>query len=64
MARPCVCDKTDTCRVCWLFHNDSRYKTLYSGDKKETLTANLCPHLSRRVRDSNGKVLQRSCGEG
>lgn len=30
--RPCVCDKTATCRICWLYHNDERYHHLWGGD--------------------------------
>jgi hypothetical protein len=30
MKRPCTCDKTDVCRLCWLYHNDDRYKKLWT----------------------------------
>ena len=30
--RPCVCDQTRTCRLCWLYHNDDRYHKMWGGD--------------------------------
>lgn len=30
--RPCSCDRTSTCRLCWLWHNDARYNRLWGGD--------------------------------
>lgn len=32
MTRPCSCDRTTTCRLCWLWHNDARYNRLWGGD--------------------------------
>jgi hypothetical protein len=29
--RPCTCDR-DGCRLCWLYHNDERYRLLWSGE--------------------------------
>lgn len=34
MPRPCECDEKN-CRLCWLWHNDERYKTLWSGEWTE-----------------------------
>jgi hypothetical protein len=39
MPRPCTCDRQnqglpytlDQCRLCWLYHNDQRYKVLWDG---------------------------------
>lgn len=35
MARPCVCDE-EKCRVCWLYHNDKRYKELFDSDRLDS----------------------------
>lgn len=42
MPRPCQCDRCDQagpydkgqCRLCWLFHNDPRYRQLWEPDAK------------------------------
>lgn len=60
--RPCLCDKTERCRLCWLYHNDPRYHALWSGQPVSTLPRPPCVHLgdatgNRRLCDScNGKV--------
>jgi hypothetical protein len=30
--RPCNCDKTEECRLCWLYHNDPLYRLHWDGD--------------------------------
>ncbi len=30
MKRPCTCDKPE-CRLCWLYHNDARYRKLWEA---------------------------------
>lgn len=32
--RPCECDRTESCRLCWLYHNDDRYRRLWSGRRQ------------------------------
>jgi hypothetical protein len=29
--RPCKCNKTEVCRLCWLYKYDARYKSLWDG---------------------------------
>lgn len=38
MSRPCECDKSG-CRLCWLFHNDSRYAERWGEEPSLTRKA-------------------------
>jgi hypothetical protein len=29
MSRPCRCDRPESCRLCWLWHHDARYRALW-----------------------------------
>lgn len=29
MSRPCTCENQEKCRLCYLYHNDDRYKKLW-----------------------------------
>lgn len=40
MSRPCICDKPE-CRLCWLYHNDSNYRTLWNSTDTPTT---VCQH--------------------
>ncbi len=37
MARPCTCERTETCRLCWLYHNRADYRALWDGTAPVTL---------------------------
>ena len=42
--RPCTCDR-DTCRRCWLYHNDPRYRQMWGDDPADGNELLTCTHL-------------------
>ncbi|AMV24189.1 LicD family protein [Gemmata sp. SH-PL17] len=54
LARPCTCDNRDTCRVCYLYHTDPRYRALW-GDPG----ALFAPVMSARERAKSYALLER-----
>lgn len=61
MKRPCGCDRCvidgpcseGDCRLCWLFHNDQRYKNLWTkpADKRAPRPATVGTELKRLLRE-------------
>lgn len=42
--RRCTCDKVDKCRLCWLYHNDPRYKKLWGRGQPARPVRAPCAH--------------------
>jgi hypothetical protein len=61
MARPCACDrftqgeewKPGDCRLCWLYHNDPRYRELWDSGKKPQF-----PSFLRQATNFAGAVVR------
>lgn len=32
MKRLCACDKTEDCRLCWLYYNNPKYRAVWGDD--------------------------------
>jgi len=33
--RPCTCEQTGSCRLCYLYHHDARYRRLWDGESQQ-----------------------------
>lgn len=59
MARLCTCERYRPgesfvlhrdCRLCWLYHNDPRYRTLWGGEPLPVQESQLMPSLLQRTK--------------
>lgn len=55
--RPCECEQIETCRLCWLFHNDERYRRLWEDKFVPPWERAFLLSLRRR-RDRTGTALE------